>query len=71
VLREGQRDGFAELREPGAHVAGEVHAQRAAAALRACAALTVPKLYFAPGTCRSAESWQVTCRNTPLFGPPL
>src|SRR5262249_18991704 len=38
---------------------------------RACAALTTPNVAFRPGISRSAASSQVTCRNTPLFGPPL
>src|SRR6202158_4038707 len=38
---------------------------------RACAALTTPKVYFAPGTCTSLALSHVICRNTPLLGPPL
>src|SRR5262249_1545719 len=38
---------------------------------RACAAFTIPKVYFCPGTARSDASSQVICRKTPLFGPPL
>src|SRR5205823_5133339 len=40
-------------------------------ARRACAAFTIPKVYFCPGTGRSLASSQVICKKTPLFGPPL
>src|SRR6185369_3361444 len=38
---------------------------------RACAAFTIPNVYFCPNTGKSTASSQVICRNTPLFGPPL
>src|SRR5207244_8617865 len=38
---------------------------------RACAAFTIPNVYFCPGTGTSTASSQVICRKTPVFGPPL
>ena len=38
---------------------------------RACADFTTPNVYFAPGTARSTASSQVSCKKTPVFGPPL
>ena len=38
---------------------------------RAWAALTMPNVNFWPGTGRSWALSQVTCRKTPLLGPPL